>query len=283
MVRITTRAGIFAVALFVFIGAQTAFANTIIDLKTGATNVSNTAKIGGTFIVGETNTQPTGTGYIDSFLRIQQDGSERGFNTNAKPVPLDDKSGNFTHSLLLSDIGTITVGGNVYYHFVLDINQNGTNLLSLNQVQIFRGSSDPASYTLTEAAAGSASLISLAGDTEVFRMNNTGDSNAFEIQMDYSINSGSGSGDIDFLVSKSYIDSHGSGNYITLYSQFGSPNGAYSSNDGFEEWWNIRSTPCTDFTTCNPQSEMPEPSSVLLLGSGLVGLALAARKRSSKK
>jgi hypothetical protein len=256
-------------ALFIAQGAQTARANTIIDLTTAGAQSTQAAAIGGTFLVQQIQPQSTGTGFIDSFLRIQQDGSERGYNTNIG-TPLDDKGGSFTHALLLSDVGVTNIGGTNFYHFVLDINQNGDGLLSLNQIQIFRAATDTLHTGLIEGSLGSASLISFAGATEVFRMNNTANPSAYEIQMDYTLNSGSGSGDMNLFVNKAFVDAAGGGNYLILYSQFGSPSGAYASNAGFEEWWNLRSTPTTP---------VPEPSAAQLLATGLLGLGLVASRR----
>src|SRR5262249_36167577 len=134
------------------VGLQAAFANTVIDLTTIGAQSTQAAAIGGNFTVQQIQPQSTGTGFIDSFLRIQQTGQERGFNTNIG-TPLDDKGGSFTHALLLSDVGTTTIGGTQYYHFVLDINQNTAHFLSLNQIQIFRSPVDTANFSLAEATA----------------------------------------------------------------------------------------------------------------------------------
>ena len=42
-------------------------------------------------IFGEVSPQPTGTGYIDPFLRLQNNGQESGYNTSARPFQLDQK------------------------------------------------------------------------------------------------------------------------------------------------------------------------------------------------
>src|SRR5262245_15179394 len=60
--------------------------------------------------------QPTGTGFIDSFVRLQSQGAkaqvEEGFNTDARPLQFDENSSpQFTRSLKLSDIPTVNIGG----------------------------------------------------------------------------------------------------------------------------------------------------------------------------
>src|SRR5262245_40265485 len=48
----------------------------------------------------QANPQSTGTGVIDPFVRIQRTGTERGYNTDARPVEFDTKDANqWTHSL----------------------------------------------------------------------------------------------------------------------------------------------------------------------------------------
>lgn len=185
---------------------------------------------------------PTGTGYINPFLRIQNNGTEVGYNTDAKFPPPNDKAGNFTHSLLLSDL--VDVGG--YYKFLLDINQTShESLLDLTDLQLFVGgngnSSQPNFSELGENIWGFA-----AGDV---------------VHMDYDLNPGSGWGDIYmFVPTDLFKDKSG---YFTLYSKF------ETSNDGFEEWATITSS----------APPVPEPGTVTLLAAGLFCIAIYGKRR----
>src|ERR1043166_2586871 len=88
--------------------------------------------------------QPAGCGVIDSFVRVQASGRatvEQGYNTDGKHQ-FDEKNGNFTRSLLLSDVPVVNIGGVPYREFVLDINQSGSSpLLSLDELRFFVGNS----------------------------------------------------------------------------------------------------------------------------------------------
>ena len=129
---------------------------------------------------------PTGTGYIDPFLRIQQNGIEQGFNTDVRPmlcdgVTCDDKTDpNYTHSLLLSEVAKVCFNGTCYREFFLDINEPGTltrdaNLLTLDQIELFQSNdgllSSYSSLTSTfNTATGSNQPGSLSGAMKVWDM-----------------------------------------------------------------------------------------------------------------
>jgi hypothetical protein len=233
-----------------------------INLATGNSGTAS-GTIGGTYQAVWADSQSTGTGVIDSFLRLQATGDEEGYNTSLG-TPMDTLGGQFTTSLLLSEVPTVNLGGTLYREFLLDINQTSPNsLLSLNQVQVFLSAAQ-APTTLTSTGTNPP-ILTFAGATEVFRMSGVGAVD--EIILDYNRNPGSGGGDMFFYIANSVFTGAGS-QFVTLYSQFGTPPGANGSNAGFEEW----------AVRVGPPTTVPEPASLLLLGAGLLGMGIA-RKR----
>ncbi len=192
------------------------------------------------------NEIPTGTGNIDSFLRIQGTGVQQGYNTDGT-LEFDTKLGAFTHSIQISDMPIAYIGETGYREFFLDINQDGQRILSLDNIQI--------ALHDTGDLTGYASIFA----SPIYDLDTGGDN---WIKLDDLVNTGSGHGDMLALIPDSLFTGPES-QYIYLYAKFGENSVA---DDGFEEW-----------AFANPPL-IPEPATVLLLGLG--ALALLRRRRA---
>ena len=182
-------------------------------------------------IFGEISPQPTGTGYIDPFLRLQGNGQEEGYNTSARPFQLDQKEPvNFTHDLLLSAVPIKTIDGVQYREFFLDINESNSQnkrLLSLDELRIYLSATG-------ELDSYNASTKQLNGLNAIYDLDAGGDN---WIKLDYSLNSGSGEGDMVAYIPNSLFTGAGT-QYLYLFSRFGDQEAANADADaGFEEWW----------------------------------------------
>jgi hypothetical protein len=267
-----------ASAVLLALAGQEARAGTI-DLTTAGNSGFDAGGIG---FFQQINAQPTGTGVIDSFVRLQTPNGmtdfERGYNTSARPVQFDEKTDlTFTHDLNLSDIPTATgATGIVYRVFLLDINQTGSNsLLNLNELQIFQSNTADLTGAMGEDAQG-VGRVSFASANLIYDLQGLNRSQTLEtILMDASLNSGSGSGDMLAFIPDSLFDP--SQQFVTLYSQFGTPPGPNFANDGFEEWAVDHGVM---FPTPPPFGGLvPAPPSVILLATGALGMFVRLRRR----
>ena len=243
--KMIARSLAFTVSLIVCVSASWA---TIVDL-TGSTD---SGSINGAQFVF-TSQQPTGTGVIEPFLRVENTPTEQGYNTSGG-TPFDDKAGPWTHNLTLADLqGTeVTLNGTSYFKLLLDVNEPGgkTSLISLDQLQF---------YTSSVGSQTTTSISSLGTLRYTF---NAGDS----VILDASRNHGSGSGDMYAYIPTSNFAGTNANDFVYLYSHFGN---ADASEAGFEEWALV----------CNT-TPVPEMSALFpIIGLVAAGLATCHVRR----
>jgi len=183
-------------------------------------------------IFKQADPQPTGTGVINSFVRIQAQGSsqtvEQGYNTNARPVQFDEKANtNFDRAIHLSEVPQVAIDGKPYREFMVDINQNSKNpYLSLDEFRVYVANvPDLKGYnTTTKTLGGYSAVYNLDDGVDKF------------LKLNYRLNPGSGGGDMfAYVPDQLFQGTLSSDPYVYLYSKFGKQAGA-TSNAGFEEW-----------------------------------------------
>jgi hypothetical protein len=193
----------------------------------------------GTAIFEFTNPQPTGTGVIQPFLRIQNTGMEQGYNTSGG-TPFDDKAGPWTHDLRFSDLQStaVTVGGTMYFKIMVDLNEpNSASTITLDKLKFF--TSPIGSQTTTNIA----SLGTLRYDLDA-----GGDN---QVLFDAARNHGSGSGDAFFYIPASAFAGTNANDFVYMYVQMGSADDPTAG--GFEEFTLVRNlTPVPEMSALFP-------------------------------
>lgn len=199
---------------------------TLLDLTTAGAEA-----IAGEAIVRQVDAQPTGTGHIQSFVRLQGaasgGGGQQGYNTSARPLQYDENTSPvFTRNLQLSAVPVVTVNGVSYREFLLDINQKASlPKLSLDEVRIYTsGTAGLTGYNPTDKTLG--------GEAAKFDLDSATD---YTVILNARLNSGSGSGDMVLLVPNAAFAGVDPSSYVYLYSKMGGVAGA-TANGGFEEW-----------------------------------------------
>jgi hypothetical protein len=236
-----SRVGIWGAVLALGLLLATSASATTVDLTPGP---GSSGTVNGALFEFDKE-QPAGTGVLNSFLRIQKNNTEQGYNTSNPAFPFDEvpPPDVFTRDLQFGELQQI--GGD--YLFVLDINEaiGGTqSLLSLDKLQIY----------ISGTASQNTTVLGDLG-TLIYDLDAGEDS---VVLLDYANAPGSGVSDMLMTLPASVFAGVSASDYVILYSAFGDVD---KSGDGFEEWAHV----------------VPEPGTGLLLGLSLLGLAWRRR------
>jgi hypothetical protein len=194
----------------------------------------------GTAIFQFTTPQPTGTGVIQPFLRIQATGVEQGYNTSGG-TPFDDKAGPWTHDLRFSDLRSTTVNINNqgYFKIMVDLNEpNGTkSTISLDSLKFFSSATGGATTTNISQLGTLRYDLDAGGDNQVL--------------FDAGRNHGSGSGDAFIYIPVSAFAGVGDNEFIYMYVKMGESDD--DTAGGFEEFTLVRNmTPVPEMSALFP-------------------------------
>ena len=251
-----------ALLVALFCATPSALANTIIDLTAGGSGSSNGA------FYEWTDFSATGSGVIDAFLRVQNRGSEQGYNHSlGHNVPWDTKPGIHTHDIQFKDLVLATLNDQDFYQFLLDVNEsNGQDneFLQLTNVQIF----------VRDSAIDSADESLAHLGRRVFN-SDVGPNGDTTVLLNYNLNPGSGGGDMFLYVPVSLFAGTMPDDFVYFYSQLD------NTDAGFEESAMLRRDVEGGGGGPIDVTPVPEPGSMMLMGTGLLFAARKFRRRVS--
>ncbi len=243
--RITIRtkiAGVVAAVAICALPLSDSLADIVNLTTTGASgSISGDSTGGQAFFQQVSPTIFRGTGTMDPFLTIKQNGQEAAYNTSSDLGDTFDqlRQNAWNIDVKLSDLAVVDRGGIQSYQFILDINQNNNQvgrMLSLNQLQVFLTGTPGQTGGTRDLNTGYFTPPTTPPTpwTTVYDMN-PGGGTANGVSLNADLNQGSAGENMLFYLPVSAFAGK-TGDYVILYSQFGHPPGDYSSNDGYEEW-----------------------------------------------
>jgi hypothetical protein len=198
---------------------------TILDLSTaGSQTTANSA------ILQQTTAVPTAD--FDTFLALQNAGSEEGYNTDARPFQLNQTGDlTVTRSLLLADVPIVNIGGTDYRQFMVDVSETTKNpQVTLEELRIYQAEAN-------NLTGYNSKTRSLSGFGAIWDLDGAGN---VSVKLNSQLNTAAGTkGDAFVYIPNMFF---GSATYVYLYSKFG---GKFKSDNGPESWGVVPPAPAT--------------------------------------
>ncbi|HET9940044.1 MAG TPA: T9SS type A sorting domain-containing protein [Candidatus Eisenbacteria bacterium] len=178
-----------------------------------------------------------GTTSFVGFLRVQATPTERGFNTDFRPLVEDDIGTlTFTHSITFGvfqpRILTDATGAYRFYTLLLDVNEsstNGDNYISLDSLTVYSVPAGSGGSLSTRAAIAAAGTVRYDMDQPANQV----------VLIDGNLVVGSGLNDIEIDIPASRFDGVGASDFIYVLVHFGQlgtvSTRKYGTSGGFEE------------------------------------------------
>lgn len=274
----------------------------------GSQSFNVVGDVGGTAIVADYWSQPTGTGVFDPFLSLDAKGQTSTGNNNIESaynadghnaLYLDGHRPSWNTSLRVGDLATIKINNVNYYGFILDANEPGSNksLISVDNIRLYTSSTDNtasvannlsnldslgtlrwalnnpvATFTTTLVNTGTEKKpVWTSVTTTTFDIDNWIKLDASQENIGRGSNGGSGQSDMIVYVPQAAFGNAGANDYVWLYNLNGvhySADSDLSAQAGFEEWSAV-------VKVGTPPSVPDRATTALLIGLGLIFMALA--------
>ena len=273
-----------------------AFAGMIDLSPTGSQSYGVFGDFGGTAVVSDHWSQPTGTGVFDPFLTLDANGQtstgdnhiEQAYNADGfNQLYLDGLRPHWNTTLRVGDLASINLNNINYFGFILDANEPGgaKSTISVDNIRIYTSSTDNTANVADDTTKlNDLGTLRWAMNDPLRNPNGTFNYDTW-IKLDASqenINKGSngGSGMADMIV---YIPQSAFGNaaasdYVWFYNLNGvhySADKNLASTSGFEEWSAVVGPLVVN---------VPDSGSTLaLLGSAFAALGFLAQRRKVLK
>ena len=274
------------------------FANaTEYDLSTSGNQSFNVAgDVGGTAVIADYWSQPTGTGVFDPFLSLDANGQtsttskniESAYNSDGhNALYLDGHRPSWNTSLRYGDLATVQISNVNYFAFILDANEPGgaKSVISIDNIRIYTSATDN-----TASVQNDLSKLNNLGTLRwamndptqftngTFNIANWVKLDAAQENIYHHSNGGSGMADMIVYIPQAAFAGAFASDYVWFYNL----NGVHYKTDsnlaaqaGFEEWSAVvKSSP----TTSVPDGGM----TLVFLGLGLSLSSWISLRREKK-